>query len=224
MLSDRHIDDFVQAFPALGENEKLLEEIRSNAVHTEIPRGKAICYEKQSGEFLPLLLNGVIRIIKLSETGREISLYHIIRGESCVLTASSLLSATPFPAIAEVEEDAELLLIPKGKVSKWMTNYPAWQHFIFDMFAKRLTEVIAIVEEVAFQRADRRIANLLLMLSRDKGEEISMTHHAIATEIGTAREVVTRVLRDLSSKNVLKLSRGSITILDKPRLRNLSHE
>ena len=224
MVNLQHIEKIIKTFPQFTENEKLMEQLRSHAIHLQIPAGKTICDEHQSAQALPLLIRGAIRILKLGESGREISLYHIVRGESCVLTASSILSGHPFPALAEAERDTEVFLVPAAKVCPWVVEYPAWRQFIFDMFAQRLGEVISVVEEVAFQRVDRRIANRLLTLPRDEDGKVDITHQAIAIEIGTAREVVTRVLRDLNSKNIVKLARGSINIIDEPRLRQLQLE
>lgn len=221
MLNELQLIDLIEVFPHFSEDKQLLQEIRAQAVHMTIPAGKVVCDENQSAQALPLVISGAIRVLKLGESGREISLYHVIKGESCVLTAASILSTRPFPAIAEMESETELVLIPQAKVSPWLIEYPAWRQFIFDLFAKRLGEVISIVDEVAFQRVDRRIANRLLTLPRDDNGNIDITHQAIAIEIGTAREVVTRVLRDLNSKNIVKLSRGSISIIDEPRLREL---
>lgn len=221
MVNNSQIENIVAVFPQFAKDKRLLEQIHIHAIHMQIPAGKTVCDENQSAQALPLLMSGSIRILKLGETGREISLYHVVSGESCVLTASSILSTKPFPALAEVERDSEVFLIPEAKVCPWLIEYPTWRQFIFDLFAQRLGEVISIIEEVAFQRVDRRIANRLLTLPRDENGKVDITHQAIATEIGTAREVVTRVLRDLNSKNIVKLARGSINIVDEPRLRQL---
>lgn len=221
MLSELQIENFIEVFPQFAEDSNLLQEVRSHAVHMQIPAGKTVCDEHQTAQALPLLISGAIRVLKLGESGREISLYHVLRGESCVLTAASILSTRPFPALAEVEADTEVILIPEAKVSPWLIEYQLWRQFIFDLFARRLGEVISIVDEVAFQRVDRRIANRLLTLPRNEEGKIDITHQAIAIEIGTAREVVTRVLRDLNSKNIVTLARGSINIIDEPRLREL---
>ncbi len=223
MLTLDQTDALKNAFPQLGNDESLLKLLRANCTHVTPKAGETLCLEGHRSSALPLVISGVVRVFKISESGREITLYHIVDGQSCVLTAASILSEGPFPAEAETDSDTRIALLPAASVTEWISRSPIWQRFIFQLVAQRMAEVITVVEEVAFQRMDRRIANFLMLRKPSDDGAIHITHQAIAAEIGTAREVVTRVLRDLERKNILELSRGHIHITNPTGLEQLSY-
>lgn len=221
MLTNQQLNLFINAFPRFKEDRILLKNIQENGTFAEFPADKILCHDGQYSSALPMVISGLIRVYKVSESGKEISLYHIVDGESCVLTAASILGSSKFPAIAASENSIEVVMLPATSVNNWLIQSPDWQHFIFELIAQRMTEVITVVEEVAFQRMDRRIANYLNIKSIGRKGDINITHQAIAAEIGTAREVVTRVLRDLERKEVLELTRGNIKIINIVKLEEL---
>ena len=189
------------------------------AVKASLPAGATVCHQGNVCQQLPILISGQARVFKLSESGKEITLYRIAPGESCVLTASCIMSNLSFPAIAETEEDVEALLIPANKVADWFEEYPAWRQFVFEMISRRLSSILTVIEEVAFQRMDSRLANYLANNTNDENC-INTTHQQIADELGTAREVVTRLLKDLEADGKIELKRGLIRILDKEKLQD----
>jgi CRP/FNR family transcriptional regulator len=134
-----------------------------------------------------------------------------------VITANAILNQQGFPAIAAVEEEAEVVMIPAEVFSEWVRRYDPWREFVFVLFAQRLTSVMEIVEEVAFQRMDRRIASFLLDRTQLQNP-IHITHQEIANEIGSSREVISRLLEDFAQREILSLSRGEIEVLDSQRL------
>ncbi len=154
-------------------------------------------------------------MFKLAESGREITLYRVERGECCILTASCMLSRRPFPANATVESNLDALLIPEAHVQRWMSSSESWRRFLWNLLAKRLGDVISLVEEVAFRRMDERLCEYLTAHASERGPVIQATHGQIAADLGTSREVVSRVLKDFESRGLLKLSRGSIRLLGK---------
>jgi CRP/FNR family transcriptional regulator len=161
-----------------------------------------------------------VRVYKIGETGREITLYRFGNGQSCILTANAILSQKTFPAIATVEKDAEAVMIPADTFRDWVVRYDLWREFVFDLLSQRLSTVMAIVEEIAFRRMDARIAALLL--ARVQAENpIRITHQEIASELGSSREVISRLLEDFSERGLVRSGRGEIEVLDEESLRSL---
>lgn len=162
---------------------------------------------------IALLLGGVVRVYKIGETGREITLYRFGSGESCVLTASAILNQKTFPAIATVEQDAEAVMIPAEAFRRWVRRYDLWRRFVFDLLSQRLASMMEVLEEVAFRRMDARVASLLLARSRLQNP-IHITHQQIAAELGTSREVISRILEDFVRRGLVQISRGQVQVLD----------
>lgn len=185
----------------------------------QLPRGAVIAMEGDACARLALLIAGRVRVYKTAASGKEITLYHIGEGDSCVLTASCIMSAAPFPAIAEAQTDIDAVLIPAAQARAWMSE-PAWCAFIFGLVSKRLADVIAVLEDVAFQRMDARIA---AYLSRQAiaAPVLNVTHHEIASDLGTSREVVSRILKDFESRGLVKVGRGELRVTDPVRLKAL---
>ena len=204
---DAHIPVLANASPALRADFD-----RYAQVH-HIPAGAPIAWEGDACDQLAIVLAGTVRVYKVGESGREITLYRIEETESCVLTASCILSRTQFPALAVAETDVEAVLIPAYVLRDWVARYEPWRDYVFNMMSQRLADVIATVEEVAFRRMDARIAEFLAELG-ENGATIPITHQEIASELGTAREVVSRILKDLERGGLIALSRGAVTLLD----------
>lgn len=224
MLTTDQLQQFTQAFPQFSEDQHLLKQLQAQASLSTIPNNTVICGDGDTSTALPLMLSGDLRVYKISEQGKEITLYHINDCESCVLSASSILGHKQFPAIAQAVEDSEVFILSSEFVRTWLLKSTAWQQFIFGLVAKRLGEVINVVEEVAFQRVDKRIANYILHHLKQADLTLHATHQQIAIDIGTAREVVSRVLRDLEIRNVLELKRGYITVLNHQQLQKISEK
>ena len=181
-----------------------------------------ICLEGDKCSCIPLVLNGIARVYKVGESGREITLYRVEPGESCIMTASCILSGVAFPAFAATETTVEAIVVSPENLHRWVNQYDAWRTFLCSMLALRLSEVIAVVEEVAFQRVDTRTADYLLNAAGHDGA-ILKTHQDIATDIGTSREVVSRVLKDFEHRGLISLSRGKIHTLNLDELRGMAH-
>ncbi|GAB4299552.1 MAG: Crp/Fnr family transcriptional regulator [Thiohalomonadaceae bacterium] len=206
------------AFPRLCEGDPLfMQRLAQGAVVKRLPAGQYVCHEGDHCGFLPLLLSGRARVHKVAESGRELTLYRIEPGESCVLTASCIMSDIPFPALAITETEVEALLVPAAAVRAWMGESAAWRNYMFQLVAHRLADVIAVVEEVAFRRMDARVAALLLEMGAGDGIART-THQELAVELGSSREVVSRILRDLENEGMIRRTRGEILLLDRVRL------
>jgi CRP/FNR family transcriptional regulator, anaerobic regulatory protein len=218
MIDDKQLQRIGQVLPVLqGADVKLLHEFQRIAFLARIPAGQDVFLEGDRVDSIALLISGVVRVYKIGETGREITLYRFGNGESCILTANAILSQKTFPAIATVEKEAEAVMIPADIFRDWVKHFDPWREFVFELLSERLSTVMAVVEEVVFQRMDRRVASLLL--NRFKPSHlIRITHQEIAAELGSSREVISRILEDFSQKGWVEVGRGTIEILDREGL------
>ncbi len=199
-------------------NQDIKSSFQKYALKKSIPKGQFISMEGDSCNYMAIVLSGKVRVYKVSESGREITLYHLEKGEGCILTASCILSKKNFPAISIADENVEVLIIPSQVFRDWMDKYESWRDYIFELLSKRLALVISVVEEVAFKRMDTRIAEYLISNIPQDSSQLKVTHHQIADELGTSREVVSRILKDMENDKIISLLRGSIKINDIGRL------
>lgn len=184
-------------------------ELFEHAALVEIPAHQFICLEGSKCSGIPLVLEGRARVYKLSESGREITLYRVEPGDSCILTASCIMSGVEFPAFVSTETDVEAIVVPPAVLHRWVNQYEVWSQFLWNMLASRFAEVISLVEEVAFQRVDKRTADYLVNAVGADGT-IKKTHQDIAADIGTSREVISRILKEFEHNGLITLSRGEI--------------
>jgi CRP/FNR family transcriptional regulator len=196
---------------------QLVHEFRQAAFHARIPAGRDVFVEGDRTEAIALLISGVVRVYKIGETGREITLYRFGLGESCILTANAILSRQTFPAIATVEKEAEAVMIPAETFRDWVRRHDLWRDFVFDLLSQRLSTLMAVVDEVVFQQMDRRLAGLLLRKAA-AGDPLKVTHQELAADLGSSREVISRLLEDFSRQGWIRSGRGSIELLDREAL------
>lgn len=214
MITDQQLKQIGQVLPVLqGADTQLIREFQKVAILARIPAGQDVFLEGDKVDAIALLVSGVVRVYKIGETGREITLYRFGNGESCILTANAILSQKTFPAIATVEKEADAVMIPADIFRDWVKRYDAWREFVFELLSERLSTVMAVVDEVVFQRMDRRVASLLLN-KFVTGQPVRITHQEIAAELGSSREVISRILEDFSQKGWVEVGRGTVEILD----------
>jgi CRP/FNR family transcriptional regulator, anaerobic regulatory protein len=222
MITDEHYNRIARALPLLRQADpQMTREFRQAAYFARIPAGHDVFTQGDNVEAIALLLSGAMRVYKLAENGREITLYRFGSGESCILTANAILSKQTFSAIATVEREAEAIMIPADKFRDWVRRYDGWRDFVFELLSQRLTSLMEIVDEVTFRRMDIRVAALLLERSRAHNP-LTITHQEIAAELGSSREVISRILENLASQGWLRIGRGAIEILDSESLHNLT--
>lgn len=221
MIDREQFNRITKAMPVLdGANPELIREFLQNVFIARIPAGRDVFVEGARVDAIPLLVSGVVRVYQIGETGREVTLYRFRPGESCVLTANAILSQQSFPAIATVEQKAEAAMIPADIFSDWVRRYDFWRDFVFELVSQRLASVMAIVDEVAFRRLDTRIASYLLKHSQVQNP-IRITHQQIAAELGSSREVISRILEDFADKGFILPARGMIEVVDLDSLKAL---
>ncbi|WP_457652765.1 Crp/Fnr family transcriptional regulator [Rhodocaloribacter sp.] len=221
--SSRFEEEVYQALPFLRtSSDAFRETFFSQAQRASAPPKAFICMEGDRCRHLPLVLSGSARVYKSGDQGREITLYRLETGESCILTASCILTEHPFPAFAVAESEVTAALIPAVAFRRWLDEHDAWRQYVFDLLWQRLADVITVVEAVTFRRMDARIATYLVEAASG-GTDVRTTHEAIADELGTAREVVSRNLKEFEREGLLKLSRGTIHLTNPEGLRKKAH-
>lgn len=214
MITQDQIKRVSLALPILQQaNTQLIHEFQQAAFLAKISKGRDVFLEGSQVDAIALLISGVVRVYKIGETGREITLYRFGNGQSCILTANAILSQKTFPAIATVEKDAEAVMIPADTFRDWVMRYDLWREFVFELLSQRLSTVMAIVDEIAFRRMDARIASLLIAHAQTQNP-LQITHQEIASELGSSREVISRLLEDFSERSLIRSGRGEIEVLD----------
>ena len=178
-----------------------------------LPEGQYVARQGQRCSQFALILSGSLRVYQLSENGREVTLFHVHAGESCILSASSILSEAPFPASAVTESEVLALMVEATVLRKRVAEREAWRTYVFGLLAQRMSSVMLLLEDVAFGRLDQRLARHLLANGGASGT-VRSTHQTIATELGTSREVISRVLKDFEKQGRISLGRGRIDIVN----------
>ena len=168
-----------------------------------------------------IILDGQVKVFTRAENGREILLYRLFSGDSCVLTTSCLFSNKNYPAEGKTETPVTALAIPAARFNAALQQSTTFREIVFSAFSSHLSELITLVEEVAFGKIDSRLAKLLLQQCDENGT-LTSTHQNIATELGSAREVISRQLKELETKGYLIINRGHIKIIDLPTIQKIS--
>lgn len=212
------IKELVDFFSEADDN--LEKEFQQKAILQKYKEGTYLSLEGDKSSHFPIVKSGLVRVFKPGPKGQEITLYRIEPGQSCILTISSLLSKSVFPAVAVVEKDCEVILIPENTLKEWISKYKLWHEYILDYLSKVIFNILDILENISFKKTDSRILEYLIAKVHKDGNTITSTHQKIALDLGTAREVISRKLKILENQNLVKLSRGKIHILDINRLQN----
>lgn len=207
-----------ELYPALTETDP---EIRAAALAQAqiltVPAGTVLFDERQPCQGFPFVLAGAVRVMKAAANGRELPLYRVLPGETCIITSSCLLGHTDYNARGVAEGATELVFLPRAQFDGLLGS-PPFRNFVFQLFAERIAELMQLVEEVAFHKLDRRLAALLL----GKGRTLHLTHQQLADELGSVREMVTRLLKGFAEQGLVTLGREQIEILDPAGLRQIA--
>ncbi|MBT8128755.1 MAG: Crp/Fnr family transcriptional regulator [Gammaproteobacteria bacterium] len=211
-----------QTFPHLNQvNDAVINELMNNAGTITMPAKATAFHQGDACSNYLLILSGSIKVMTRAENGREIVLYRLGDGDSCVLTTSCLFGNARYPAEGVSETDVTALAIPAEEFHRAIQQSKPFREFVFSSFSSHLGSLISLVEEVAFGRLDTRLARHLLKLG-GTDRVLETTHQQLATELGSAREVISRQLKDFESRGWVKLQRGSIEIIDTQSLQALA--
>lgn len=198
----------------LSVSPQLLKQLYEFSTVKNYSSGELILDENASIRSIPIVTKGSIKVMRTEEDGREILLYYIKAGESCVMSFLGGLHGETSKVKAEVEEDAEILFLPTDKVTSLIKTNPEWLDYIFKMYHKRFEELLDMINELTFRKVDDRLINLLHKKSELTGSKIiTATHEQLANELGTARVVVSRILKTFEEDHKLKLGRNRIELL-----------
>ncbi|MEO6520626.1 MAG: Crp/Fnr family transcriptional regulator [Mucilaginibacter sp.] len=191
----------------------LEEEVQANSQRKTLPAGTVMMQSNSYVRSIPVVLSGSMRVMREDDDGREVLLYYIKPGESCIMSFLAGIHEDTSKVKLVVEEDSEVLMVPVAKASEWVKVYPEWADFIFKLYHKRFEELLDVINAVAFQKLDDRIVSLL---KRKAGiyqsNELNITHQQLAEELGTTREVISRLLKQMEKQHMITLSRNKITL------------
>ena len=203
---------WLEDFPTLAAlDDPAWQEVLASSRALTLPAGTTVFHEGAACTTYMLVLRGSVRVQKTAESGREITLYRVEDGQSCVLTTSCLLAGDRYPAEGITETEVEAVTIPVPAFEKGLNGSPGFRRFVFQAYGQRISSLVVLVEALAFGRLDSRLA---AFLRRHAGEgPLQTTHQAIAAELGTAREVVSRQLKEFERKGWVCLERGRVTVL-----------
>jgi CRP/FNR family transcriptional regulator len=176
--------------------------------------GETILNENAYIRAIPIVISGSVKVMRTDDDGREILLYYIRAGESCIMSFLGGLHHDTSKVRAVAEEETEVLFIPVDKVSELIKQYPEWLDYIFRLYHKRFEELLDVVNAVAFKKMDERLLNFIKKKTELTGAKtLYVTHEQLANELGTARVVVSRLLKQMEDEGLVKLSRNKITVL-----------
>jgi len=210
---------WLKVFPALMdiEDQGLLQELKQQkSMHA--PRGHSLFREGDHCRGYVLVLHGSVRVFKIDAEGREILLYRVGEGQTCMLTTTCLLGSQRYPAEAVTETEVELILIPNKLFDHLLARSDVFRRFSMAHIGDRICDMMVLIEDVAFGRMDQRLARVLLQRAEKEGDSLTCTHQELAAELGTAREVVSRILKSLEHRGWIALSRGTVSLLERSML------
>ena len=192
----------------------LVKEIEDTGNLKHFKAGETIVNMDSYIKHIPVVFSGSIKVIRTEEDGREILLYYLTPGDSCIVSILAGMKNETSKIKAIVEEDADLMLIPADKAKEWVSKYKDWTEFIFDLYQKRFEELLDVVNSVAFQKIDTRLLHLIKQKTQlYNSKEILVTHQQLADELGITREATSRVLKQMEKDKLLILSRNKIELL-----------
>ncbi|MEM6712441.1 MAG: Crp/Fnr family transcriptional regulator [Pseudomonadota bacterium] len=215
-------DHWISRFESLSQ---LPNEARSQlAAGSQIAHvgiGQTVFRPGQSADNLLLLLEGSVRVQQVSDTGREVFLYRVHAGESCVLTTACMLAFENYAAEGVTETDVTAVIIPRGVFDALIATSKEFRAFVFSAYSRRITDLFKLIDDIVFQPLDVRLAKRLLELADENGV-VPVTHSFLGNELGTAREVISRALGEFQRRGWVSQQRGKISLLATPALKHLA--
>lgn len=204
----------LQQIAEFRKSPELVEKLQQYSIRKEYEAGSIILNENAHIRSIPIVTKGTLKVIRTEEDGREILLYYITAGESCIMSFLGGLHNETSKVKAEVEEAAEILFLPIDKVSLFIKEYPQWLDYIFRLYHKRFEELLEILNAIAFKKVDERLLALLHKKQELTGSQtLHITHEQLANELGTARVVVSRLLKQLEEIGKVRLGRNKIVLV-----------
>lgn len=201
-------------FPQLSTSTELLEEIENIGMLNDFDKNTVLLKENSYIKFIPLLIDGLIKIYKEEENGNEVLLYYIKPGETCIVSVMAAEKDEKASVKGVVEENCKVILIPKDKLYNLRKNHPIWNLFIYEQFNDKFYEVIDMVKVLTFSNKEKRLLDFLIKKSNlNESKTVNKSHQEIANELGSSREVISRLLKKLEKEGKVELSLRKIKIL-----------
>lgn len=208
------IQDLTAAYGKTFENE-LINEIVQVGTFKEVPEGFKLMEIGDVVRGMPLLISGVIKILREDEDGDELLLYYLEKGDTCSMTMACCMGDNKSEIRAIAETDTKLIMVPIQKMEEWTTKYKSWRNFVFNSYHERLNELLNTLDNIAFQKMDERLIGYLKEKARvTKDDIIHSTHQEIAYDLHSSRVVISRLLKKLEEMGKIKLHRNYLKILD----------
>lgn len=207
--------DVLGLYPALADVSPSLAA--AALPELAVPAGTVLFDEHAPCQGFPLVLEGEVQVSRSSGEGRYLELYRVVPGELCLVSSACLFRSLPLSARGMSTRATRLLLIPPGLFHRWLAS-PRFRDEVLGLFAERMADLTSLIEAIAFHKLDQRLARALL----GHGQDLAVTHQGLADELGTVREIVTRLLRRFEREGWVALSRERIQILDSAALRTLA--
>jgi len=202
------------SFPQFASSTDLLQEIENISLIKEFDKETIILKENSYVKVIPLLVSGLVKIYKEDESGNEVLLYYIEPGESCIMSIMAAEKNEKVTVKGIIEEDAQLVLIPITKLTQIRKSFPQWNMFVYELFNEKFEEVIDMIKILTFSNKEKRLEEYLLKEASIKNTtEIQHSHQEIAKELGSSREVISRLLKKLENDGKIELSQRRIKIL-----------
>jgi CRP/FNR family transcriptional regulator len=210
--------NWIDELPSLRELDDVTKAaLKNSAVRVTLPQGSTVFHPGDACVKFPLVVSGSIKVQRVTESGREIVLYRVTANESCILTIASLISTEAYEAEAVTETDVVAYVLPAAPFIALMNQSEAFRRLIFDGYSRRIVALMSKIEELVCTRIDVRLAERLLAL-KNSSAHIETTQHALAADLGTAREVIGRALKAFERSGWVKLSRGAIEVTNSAAL------
>ena len=204
----------LQEINEFKSSPKIREKLIAIGFAKEFAENEVILNENAYIKAIPIVTKGSIRVMRTDEDGRELLLYYIRAGESCIMSFLGGIHEDTSKVKAIAEEQTEILFIPTDKVSLLIKEFPEWLDYIFRLYHKRFEELLAVVNDVAFKKMDERLLDYLHRKSEVSSSKIiQTTHEQLANELGTARVVISRLLKALEEEGLVELGRNKITLI-----------
>lgn len=208
------IENLKRALPNLTD-PKLLQAILDKGQVMNLESGKVLMEPGQFIKAVPLVIEGSIKIMRMDEDGKELFLYYLDQGETCALSLTCCTATRPSEVKAVVEERATVIFVPVQIHEQWSDEFKQWKDFVSSTYQSRFQELLVALDAVAFKRMDERLMRYIVTkMKQHKANELHTTHQEIANELGTSREVVSRLLKTLEKKKWIELGRNVIYIRD----------
>ncbi|MDO9144791.1 Crp/Fnr family transcriptional regulator [Rhodoferax sp.] len=206
----------IDLYPSLAQVQPAPAAPESGLQPFEVPANTVLFSENAPCQGFPLVLQGEIKVSRHSGDGRSLELYRVVPGELCLVSSACLFRAQPLTAFGITTKASTLLLVKPDVFTRWLEQ-PAFRDEVLGLFAERMADLTSLIDAVAFQRLDRRLAAALL----GRGQQLNLTHQTLADELGTVREMVTRLLRRFEREGWVSLGREQIQIVNGAALRTL---